>query len=229
MGSFNTSPPVGSCLSGPRHPDGWLHQHNQGAVAPVAGDTSRRLPACATRSSRSRSPCQRARPPCATRCARRSYPVVAGTPAAEHTGVCARATAPLLGRPCRLHRRDSQRRVPMALLPGQAGGLVCGPHSPTDTHHQPSMSSGVSCPRAATVCDARLSSSRGTSAGVAHEAGTPLRLVPSQPRAQHAGQCSVAVEGGRVPTCNWCLKVHIPTLGSFRYVMASSAIYGGGR
>jgi hypothetical protein len=41
-------------------------------------------------------------------------------------------------------------------------------------------------------------------------------LVPYQRRAQHAGQCGVAVEGGRVPTRDWCLNLQILTSGSFR-------------
>ena len=31
-------------------------------------------------------------------------------------------------------------------------------------------------------------------------------LVPYQRRAQHAGQCGVEVEGGRVPTADWFLN-----------------------
>jgi hypothetical protein len=41
-------------------------------------------------------------------------------------------------------------------------------------------------------------------------------LVPYQRRAQHAGQCGVAVEGGRVPTPDWFLNVQILTSGGFR-------------
>jgi hypothetical protein len=41
-------------------------------------------------------------------------------------------------------------------------------------------------------------------------------LVPSQLRAQHAGQCGVEVEGGRVPTPDWMLNLHILTSGGFR-------------
>jgi hypothetical protein len=41
-------------------------------------------------------------------------------------------------------------------------------------------------------------------------------LVPYQRRAQHAGQCGVAVEGGRVPTTDWCLNLQILTSGGFR-------------
>ena len=35
-------------------------------------------------------------------------------------------------------------------------------------------------------------------------------LVPYQHRAQHAGQCGVEVEGGRVPTRDWCLNLRAP-------------------
>jgi hypothetical protein len=35
-------------------------------------------------------------------------------------------------------------------------------------------------------------------------------LVPYQRRAQHAGQCGVAVEGGRVPTHDWFLNLRAP-------------------
>jgi hypothetical protein len=41
-------------------------------------------------------------------------------------------------------------------------------------------------------------------------------LVPYQRRAQHAGQCGVEVEGGRVPTADWCLNLQIVTSGGFR-------------
>ena len=41
-------------------------------------------------------------------------------------------------------------------------------------------------------------------------------LVPYQRRAQHAGQCGVEVEGGRVPTQDWFLYVQILTSGGFR-------------
>jgi hypothetical protein len=41
-------------------------------------------------------------------------------------------------------------------------------------------------------------------------------LVPYQRRAQHAGQCGVAVEGGRVPTADWMLNLQILTSGGFR-------------
>ena len=38
-------------------------------------------------------------------------------------------------------------------------------------------------------------------------------LVPYQRRAQHAGQCGVEVEGGRVPTRDWLLNLQILTSG----------------
>jgi hypothetical protein len=41
-------------------------------------------------------------------------------------------------------------------------------------------------------------------------------LVPYQRRAQHAGQCGVEVEGGRVPTQDWFLNIQILTSGGFR-------------
>jgi hypothetical protein len=41
-------------------------------------------------------------------------------------------------------------------------------------------------------------------------------LVPYQRQAQHAGQCGVAVEGGRVPTYDWFLNLQILTSGGFR-------------
>jgi hypothetical protein len=41
-------------------------------------------------------------------------------------------------------------------------------------------------------------------------------LVPYQCRAQHAGQCGVEVEGGRVPTHDWLLNLQILTSGGFR-------------
>jgi hypothetical protein len=41
-------------------------------------------------------------------------------------------------------------------------------------------------------------------------------LVPYQRRAQHAGQCGVEVEGGRVPIRDWFLNLQILTSGGFR-------------
>jgi hypothetical protein len=41
-------------------------------------------------------------------------------------------------------------------------------------------------------------------------------LVPYQRRAKHAGQCGVAVEGGRLPTADWFLNLQILTSGGFR-------------
>jgi hypothetical protein len=47
-------------------------------------------------------------------------------------------------------------------------------------------------------------------------------LAPYQRRAQHAGQCGVAVEGGHVPTPHWMLNLHILTSGGLRCAVASS-------
>jgi hypothetical protein len=41
-------------------------------------------------------------------------------------------------------------------------------------------------------------------------------LVPYQRRAQHAGQCGVEVEGGRLPAADWFLNLQILTSGGFR-------------
>jgi hypothetical protein len=41
-------------------------------------------------------------------------------------------------------------------------------------------------------------------------------LVPYQRRAQHAGQCGVEVEGGKVPTRDWFLNLQLLTSGGFR-------------
>jgi hypothetical protein len=41
-------------------------------------------------------------------------------------------------------------------------------------------------------------------------------LVPYQRRAQHAGQCGVEVEGGRLPTPDWMLNLQILTSGGFQ-------------
>jgi hypothetical protein len=41
-------------------------------------------------------------------------------------------------------------------------------------------------------------------------------LVPYQRRAQHASQCGVEVEGGRVPTHDWFLNLPILTSGGFQ-------------
>jgi hypothetical protein len=42
-------------------------------------------------------------------------------------------------------------------------------------------------------------------------------LVPYQRRAKNAGLCGVQVEGGRVPTSDWMLNLHILTSGGYRY------------
>jgi hypothetical protein len=47
-------------------------------------------------------------------------------------------------------------------------------------------------------------------------------LVPYQRRAQHAGQCGVEVEGGRLPTHDWFLNVQILTSGGFRRTIPHS-------
>jgi hypothetical protein len=47
-------------------------------------------------------------------------------------------------------------------------------------------------------------------------------LVPYQRRAQHAGQCGVEVEDGRVPTPDWMLNLQILTSGGLRCAVASS-------
>jgi hypothetical protein len=41
-------------------------------------------------------------------------------------------------------------------------------------------------------------------------------LIPYQRRALHAGQCGVEVEGGRLPTQDWMLNLHILTSGGLR-------------
>ena len=43
-------------------------------------------------------------------------------------------------------------------------------------------------------------------------------LVPYPRRAQPAGQCGVAVEGGRVPTRDWWLNLQILTSGGYQRV-----------
>jgi hypothetical protein len=43
-------------------------------------------------------------------------------------------------------------------------------------------------------------------------------LVPYQRRAQHAGQCGIEVEGGRVPTRDWLLNLQILTSGGYQRV-----------
>src|SRR5215467_10300033 len=47
-------------------------------------------------------------------------------------------------------------------------------------------------------------------------------LVPYQRRAQHAGQCGVEVEGGRVPTADWFLNLQLLTSGGFRSAVTAS-------
>jgi len=48
-------------------------------------------------------------------------------------------------------------------------------------------------------------------------------LVPYQRRAQHAGQCGVEVEGGRLPTQDWWLNLQILTSGG--YQRAAETLY----
>jgi hypothetical protein len=48
-------------------------------------------------------------------------------------------------------------------------------------------------------------------------------LVPYQRRAQHAGQCGVEVEGGRLPTRDWWLNLQILTSGG--YQRAAETLY----
>ena len=55
-------------------------------------------------------------------------------------------------------------------------------------------------------------SQQGFLTGLAHL----YNLIPYQRRAQHAGQCGVEVEGGRVPTPDWMLNLQILTSGGFR-------------
>ena len=47
-------------------------------------------------------------------------------------------------------------------------------------------------------------------------------LVPYQRRAQHAGQCGVEVEGGRLPTADWFLNLQILTSGGFRMTRSTT-------
>jgi hypothetical protein len=51
----------------------------------------------------------------------------------------------------------------------------------------------------------------------------PYNLVPYQRRAQHAGQCGVEVEGGRLPTRDWLLNRQILTSGG--YQRAAETLY----
>jgi hypothetical protein len=48
-------------------------------------------------------------------------------------------------------------------------------------------------------------------------------LVPYQHRAQHAGQCGVEVEGGRLPTRDWWRNLQILTSGG--YQRAAETLY----
>ena len=48
-------------------------------------------------------------------------------------------------------------------------------------------------------------------------------LIPYQRRAKHAGQCGVAVEGGRLPTADWFLNLRDSHLG--RLSLSDAALY----
>ena len=41
-------------------------------------------------------------------------------------------------------------------------------------------------------------------------------LIPYQRRALNAGKCGVEVEGGRLPTADWMLNLHILTSGGYQ-------------
>jgi hypothetical protein len=77
----------------------------------------------------------------------------------------------------------------------------------------PLVKGGVKAPPAKRQCRAgpKAGARRGFT-GLAHL----YNLVPYQRRAQHAGQCGVEVEGGRVPTQDWILNLHILTSGGLR-------------
>jgi hypothetical protein len=60
--------------------------------------------------------------------------------------------------------------------------------------------------------------------GLAHR----YHLLPSQRRAQQAGQCGVEGEGGPVPTRDWFLNLPILTSGGFRCVVTCSTTKCGG-
>ena len=44
-------------------------------------------------------------------------------------------------------------------------------------------------------------------------------LIPSQRRAKNADLCGVEIEGGRVPTSDWMLNLHILTSGGYQYAL----------
>ena len=173
--------------------------------------------ACATRSINSRrnswpSPPRSARPSLPV-----SHPVVPGTTAQRLAGVCAGPAVTPLCRPRRRHGWGGQRRARAALVPGQEGGLVCGARRPRR------------CPATSTLLDqAHNAIERKLFAmkGFHHPDGSQqafltglahlYNLVPYQRRAQHAGQCGVEVEGGKVPTRDWFLNLQILTSGGFR-------------
>ena len=46
-------------------------------------------------------------------------------------------------------------------------------------------------------------------------------LIPYQRRALNAGKCGVEVEGGRLPTSDWMLNLHILTSGGYQCAAAS--------
>jgi hypothetical protein len=53
-------------------------------------------------------------------------------------------------------------------------------------------------------------------------------LIPSQRRALHAGTCGVEVEGGRLPTADWMLNLHILTSGGYQWAPAPPTTKFGG-
>ena len=57
-----------------------------------------------------------------------------------------------------------------------------------------------------------MGASRRFLTGLAHL----YNLMPYQHRAQHAGYCGVESEGGRLPTADWFLNLHILTSRGFR-------------
>ena len=78
----------------------------------------------------------RSRPRSARPSARSSTPALPGAPAQELARVCAGPAVPPLCRPRHRNGWSSQWEARAALVPGEEGGLVCGPRRPPDAGDQ---------------------------------------------------------------------------------------------
>ena len=146
-----------------------------------------------------------------------SHPVVPGAPAEGLAGVCAGPAVTPLCRPRRRHGGGGQRR---SACGSWFQDKKAGWYAVLEDPQMPVTSTLLD--QAHNAIERKLFAMKGFHhpsgsqqaflTGLAHL----YNLVPYQRRAQHAGQCGVEVEGGRVPTRDWFLNLQILTSGGFR-------------